>query len=100
MSRRKEEDFRPRVGKTRTRDATRTRSFLAQLAEARTKAGPLSVRGARPSFKARNFNRGAIALQVAHRSLGPRARRVLVKMRLVNLKRVSAKSMSMHLKYI
>ena len=100
MKRRTDDDFRPRVGKTRTRDSAHTQSFIARVPQARTKAGPTRVRSARPSFKARNFNRGAIALHFCNESRHPRARRVLVKTRLVNLKRVTAKSVAMHLKYI
>ena len=101
MSRNKDNDFRPRVGKTSARDSARTRLFISKVLEAKTKLGPSRARGgAGRSFKARNFNRGAIAMAVSVRSPGPRARRVLVKTRLVNLKRVGPRSTAMHLKYI
>ena len=61
-----------------------------------------TARSGRPSGvrKVTAFHRGAVAVRLGIRTPGPRSRRVTVKVRIVNLKRASPRSIATHLRYI
>jgi len=94
MSRNDEDRFRIRPGAPRHRGDT----FINQVLRQTSKAGAKVARaGQRPGAR---LGRGHVAARFAGRSLSANARRVAIKMRLVNLAKAGVRSTATHLRYI
>jgi type IV secretory pathway VirD2 relaxase len=101
MSKHDDEQFRLKVGRPRARGKGTTR-FISRVVKASARAGhPIgrTLRSGvpRPGVK---LDRGHVASRMAGGELSPRARRVIIKTRLVVAKRSSARSTARHLRYI
>ena len=90
-----DERFRIRHGAPKNRQ----QRFVSQVLREVSKAGGRSVgrSGARPGSR---LGRGHVAARFAGRTLSPRARRVTIKTRLVNLRHAGPRSTATHLRYI
>src|SRR5258708_29654763 len=102
MSNRDDDRFRPKVGPPKSRGHAPKSRFVGRVLKATSKAGRTIGNSLQPS-RARSgakFGRGHVAARLAGRSLGPRARRVVIKTRLVNLRAGSPRSTQKHLRYI
>ncbi|MFZ3121406.1 MAG: relaxase/mobilization nuclease and DUF3363 domain-containing protein [Variovorax sp.] len=90
--------FRVRPGPPRQRGNAFINQVLRQTNKAGTKLGKaVGKAGQRPGARS---GRGHVAARFAGRSLGPNARRVTIKTRLVNLRQASPQSLAKHLRYI
>jgi len=94
--------FKPKIGPPKARGGAPTSKFIGRVLKATSKAGrtignTLHASRSRPGAK---FGRGHVAAGLAGRSLGSRARRVVIKTRLVNLRNASPRSTPKHLRYI
>lgn len=98
MSQRDDERFRVRPGAPKQRGDAFVSKVLRQTNKAGTKLGNAvgKVRH-RPGSR---LGRGHVAARFAGRRLGPNARRVTIKTRLVNLAKVGPRSTTAHLRYI
>ena len=94
--------FRPRAAPPRSRGSARAAKFTSRVLRAASKAGPAGSRapGKQPSRSGARFGRGHVAAKLAGQSLRGRARRVVIKTRLVNLEKVGARAVVQHLRYI
>jgi type IV secretory pathway VirD2 relaxase len=102
MVERDDDDIRPRPGPPRDQRRVRAPRFINRVLKASSKAGG-AFGGRLPYRRARggaSVGRGHIAAQLAGRGLDHRARRVVIKTRLVNLKRAGLRSTEKHLRYI
>jgi type IV secretory pathway VirD2 relaxase len=95
MSRREDDDFRARPGPPKNRQ----QRFVSQVLREVGKAGGRPTRRltGRPGSR---LGRGHVAARFAGRALSRNARRVTIKARLVNLRKVGKRSTTTHLRYI
>ncbi len=94
----REDDFRIRLGRIRSRGSQRSRPFIAQALAAAEKAGGLAHRQGRRSRNS-TFGRGRAASLAATRLLTDRSRGVVVKARVVRHGIMRA-PLSAHLSYL
>jgi type IV secretory pathway VirD2 relaxase len=106
MSNDGDDRFRPKVGTPKARGRAPKSRFVGRVLKATSKAGRTignslgnTVNASRSRTGAK-FGRGHVAARLAGRSLGPRARRVVTKTRLANLRTASPRSTQKHLRYI
>ncbi|WP_321949700.1 relaxase/mobilization nuclease and DUF3363 domain-containing protein [Burkholderia cenocepacia] len=98
MSRRDEDHFRVRPGAPKQRGDGYINKVLRQANKAGAKLGKAAGKvGQRPGSR---LGRGHVAARFAGRGLGPNARRVTIKARLVNLAKAGPRSTAAHLRYI
>ncbi|WP_144160843.1 relaxase/mobilization nuclease domain-containing protein [Paraburkholderia sp. BCC1885] len=102
MSQRKDQNdsdrFRVRPGAPKQRGDAFINKVLRQTNKAGAKLGKAADKvGQRPGSR---LGRGHVAARFAGRGLGPNARRVTIKARLVNLKQAGPRSTAAHLRYI
>lgn len=96
-----EDRFRPRSVPPRDRASARTPRFISRLLRAASKAGRSVGRTlAPPRGQGSRLGRGHVASRFAGGHLGPQARRVIIKTRLVVLKQAGVRSTQKHLRYI
>ncbi len=101
MASRKDDPFEPKLSPPRSKGPAGSR-FLSRVLKATSQAGHVArsgiaaTRGTRGAMRGRGF----VAARMAGRGLAASSRRVTVKTRLVNLRKVGAKSSAMHLKYV
>lgn len=96
-----EDRFRPRSAPPRDRASARTPRFISRVLRAASKAGRTVGRTlAPPRGQGSRLGRGHVASRFAGGHLGPQARRVIIKARLVVLKQAGARSTQKHLRYI
>ena len=102
MNRRDDNEFRPKPAAPRGKQSRAGERFLSRVLRGVNRAGGMPSRT--PSTKPRptlaRLGRGAGAAAFAGSKLGPRSRRVVVKSRIVNLKRVTPQAVDAHLRYI
>jgi type IV secretory pathway VirD2 relaxase len=96
-----DEKFRPKLSPPKARGQARI-PFISRVVKASAKAGrPIGHRlrspSARPGAK---LGRGQVAARLAGQRLGQRARRVVIKTRLVVAKRSTPRSTHRHLRYV
>jgi type IV secretory pathway VirD2 relaxase len=101
MSNHDDETFRPKVGAPKARGRARI-PFVSRALKVSARGGhpigrALRPPGTRPGAK---LGRGHVAARLAGQHLGPRARRVVIKTRLVVAKRSTARVTQRHLRYI
>ena len=100
---RDDDQIRPRPGPPRDHGSAHAPRFISRVVKASSKGGG-SFGNRAPGRRARcggaGAGRGHAAAQLAGRGLDQRARRVVIKTRLVNLRRASARSTQKHLRYI
>lgn len=97
-----DDNFEPRLGRIRARGSRRGRKYLHQVLAATARAGGLR-KGTRRSFSGTRIGRGAVAacaLAGCDRYPGFRARRAIVKTRLVRLGGKGLAAARAHLRYI
>lgn len=99
MTRPEEERFRPRTGRPKGKGAT-PRRFTSQV----VRTAQTMAASPRPRFGARSTGglngRGRVAAAMLGDRIGPRARRVVVKARLVVRARAGPNSAAVHLRYL
>lgn len=96
-----EDRFRPRSAPPRDRASARIPRFISRVLRAASKAGRTVGRTlAPPRGQGSRLGRGHVASRFAGSHLGPQARRVIIKARLVVLKQAGARSTQKHLRYI
>jgi type IV secretory pathway VirD2 relaxase len=101
MSTNSDDRFRLKPRAPKSRDAGHSRGFLSQVAHAINQAGSLVGRtstGAR--VRGGKRARGWVTARLMNTDLGPRSRRVAVKVRHVVMTRTGSRSLSEHLRYI
>jgi type IV secretory pathway VirD2 relaxase len=101
MSKHNDETFRPKLGRPKASGRGRVR-FISRVLKASARAGHpighnLRSACARPGAK---LGRGHVAARLVGQRLGPRARRVVIKTRLVVAKRSNPRATQRHLRYI
>lgn len=95
----RDDDFRVRPGRIRSRQSQRTRPFINQALAAAQKAGGTISRTGRLSPRGGSrLGRGQVAATIAQRGVGNSSRRVVVKGRVVA--KAKAKSLGAHLDYL
>ena len=100
MKRSRDDRFRPRVGPPRARGAASSQRFVGRVVRAASRSGKsLGYRAGRARPGAR-LGRGYAAARLAARALGPRARRVIVKVRIVQHAQVRPAAIRESLDYI
>ncbi|MDR1074989.1 MAG: relaxase/mobilization nuclease and DUF3363 domain-containing protein [Xanthomonadaceae bacterium] len=98
MSQRDDDHFRVRPGAPKQRGDAYINKVLRQANKAGAKLGKAAGKvGQRPGSR---LGRGHVAARFAGRGLGPTARRVTIKARLVNLAKAGPRSTAAHLRYI
>lgn len=98
MSSRDDDRFRVRPGAPKQRGDAFINKVLRQTNKAGAKLGKAAGKvGQRPGSR---LGRGHVAARFAGRGLGPDARRVMIKARLVNLAQAGSRSSAAHLRYI
>ncbi|EMF61997.1 relaxase/mobilization nuclease domain-containing protein [Stenotrophomonas maltophilia] len=98
MSSRVDDRFRVRPGAPKQRGDAYINKVLRQANKAGAKLGKAAGKvGQRPGSR---LGRGHVAARFAGRGLGANARRVTIKMRLVNLAQAGPRSTAAHLRYI
>ncbi|MHA6859070.1 relaxase/mobilization nuclease and DUF3363 domain-containing protein [Ralstonia pseudosolanacearum] len=98
MSRRDDDRFRVRPGAPKQRGDAFVNKVLRQASKAGAKLGKAAGKvSQRPGSR---LGRGHVAARFAGRGLGPNARRVTIKARLVNLAQAGPRSTAAHLRYI
>ncbi|WP_372169885.1 DUF3363 domain-containing protein [Xanthomonas axonopodis] len=98
MSSRDDDRFRLRPGAPKQRGDAFINKVLRQTSKAGAEAGEAMAKaGRRPGAR---LGRGHVAARFAGRGLGPGARRVTIKARLVNLAQAGPRSTAAHLRYI
>lgn len=101
MTARDDDRFRPRVSPPRGRGAGRGGRFVSQVIQAGSTSGVLGVRTFAPTRRAGALRgRGHVAARFVATAFGSRARRVIVKARLVVLRTAGARSTLTHLRYV
>lgn len=100
MASRDDDRFRPKVGRPRAKDGPPIRRFVSRVVKVASEAGAgRTRRGSGRSSRASQLHRGVVAA----RTLGQpnsHARRVLIKSRLVNLRKIGLRSTQVHLRYL
>lgn len=101
MNKSKDDNFRPKLAPPKARGQAR-RAFVSRVVKASAKAGNpigrwLHSPSARPGAK---LGRGQVAARLVGQHLGPRARRVVIKTRLVVAKRAPPQATQRHLRYV
>jgi type IV secretory pathway VirD2 relaxase len=100
MVRGKDDDFEPKLGRSRAKGKS-PRKFISRVLRAASKAGPVSRGGLRYNRGASaSFGRGQVAARLVGNRMSATSRLVTVKTLLVNLKRTPMGSSIAHLKYI
>ncbi len=100
MKRSRDDRFRPRVGPPRARGDASSQRFVGRVVRAASRSGKsLGYRAGRARPGAR-LGRGYAAARLAARALGPRARRVIVKVRIVQHAQVRPAAIRENLDYI
>lgn len=100
MKRDRDGRFRPRVGPPRARADAKSQRFIGRVIRATSRSGKsLGYRAARARPGAR-LGRGYAAARLAARALGPRSRRVIVKVRIVQHSEIRSTSLKENLDYI
>jgi len=98
MSQRDDDRFRIRPGAPKHRGDAFINQVLRQTSKAGAKLDKTARKaGRRPGAR---LGRGHVAARFAGRGLGPNARRVTIKTRLVNLAQAGSRSTAAHLRYI
>lgn len=98
MSQSDDDRFRVRPGAPKQRGDAFINKVLRQTSKAGAKLGKAAGKvGQRPGSR---LGRGHVAARFAGRGLGPNARRVTIKVRLVNLAQAGPRSTAAHLRYI
>ncbi|WP_186139479.1 relaxase/mobilization nuclease domain-containing protein [Burkholderia gladioli] len=98
MSQRDDDHFRVRPGAPKQRGDAYINKVLRQANKAGAKLGKAAGKvGQRPGSR---LGRGHVAARFAGQGLGPTARRVTIKARLVNLAQAGQRSTAAHLRYI
>ncbi|MCA8070566.1 relaxase/mobilization nuclease domain-containing protein [Burkholderia vietnamiensis] len=98
MSQRDDDRFRVRPGAPKQRGDAFVNKVLRQANKAGTKLGKAAGKiGQRPGSR---LGRGYVAARFAGQGLGPTARSVTIKVRLVNLAQAGPRSTAAHLRYI
>lgn len=97
-----EDRFELRPRPPRAKQGVRGQRFVSRVIGAVCKAGggPASVLARRVSRPRAKRGRGQVAASFAGAGLGPRSRRVIIKLRLVVIKSAGPRSVQMHLRYI
>src|SRR5271170_1614405 len=102
MTRRRDNEFRLKPAAPKGKQSRAGERFLTGVLHGVNRAGGMPSR--RPSTKPRptlaRLGRGAGAAAFAGSKLGPRSRRVVIKSRIVNLKRVTPQAVDAYLRYI
>jgi len=91
--------FRVRPGAPKSRPGPRSPRLISQVLKEVSRAGA-KVSGSKGLRPPSSFGRGRVAASIAGQGLGGNARRVVIKSRFVVLKKVGARSVSTHLRYI
>ncbi len=100
MKRSRDDRFRPRVGPPRARGDASSQRFIGRVVRAASRSGKsLGYRAARARPGAR-LGRGYAAARLAARALGPRSRRVIVKVRIVKHADIKPAALRENLDYI
>lgn len=100
MKRNRDDRFRPRVGPPRARGDARSQRFTGRVVRAASRSGKsLGYHAGRARPGAR-LGRGYVAARLAARALGPRSRRVIVKVRIVKHAEIRPASIKENLDYI
>ena len=100
MKRSRDDRFRPRVGPPRARGDASSQRFVGRVVRAASRSGKsLGYRAVRARPGAR-LGRGYAAARLAARTLGPRSRRVTVKVRIVQHAQVRPAAIRENLDYI
>ena len=100
MKRSSDGRFRPRVGPPRARGDASSQRFIGRVVRAASRSGKsLGYRAARARPGAR-LGRGYAAARLAARALGPRSRRVIVKVRIVKHADIKPAALRENLDYI
>ena len=102
MNRRDNNDFRLKPAAPRDQQSRAGERFTTRVLRGVNRVGgmPLRSRSTKPRASLARLGRGAAAAAFAGSKLGPRSRRVVIKSRIVNLKRVSPQAVDAHLRYI
>lgn len=101
MTQRDDDAFRPKFGRPRNHNSASTPRFVSRVLKAANASGKRhKPKPSQGSHRLTQFHRGAVAAQTVARATNPRARRVLIKSRLVNLKQSGSRSTQKHLQYI
>jgi type IV secretory pathway VirD2 relaxase len=96
---RSDDRFRVRPGAPKAKQPDRLPRFVTRVLREASKSG--AKRSTRPGARsAAKLGRGHVAASMAGRRLGAKARRVVIKTRLVVLKQAGARSVETHLRYI
>ena len=102
MNRRDDNEFRPKPAAPRGRQSRAGETFATRVLRVANRGGGMPLRTtstkSRPTLA--RLGRGAAAAAFAGSKLGPRSRRVVIKSRIVNLKRVTPQAVDAHLRYI
>src|SRR5271163_551418 len=101
MASRKDDPFEPKLSPPRSRGPGGSR-FISKVLKATSQAGHVGRGGVATTRRIKGAirGRGYVAARMAGRGLAASARRVTIKTRLVNLRKVGSKSSAMHLKYL
>src|SRR5689334_20864511 len=100
MTQRRDDDFRPKLRAPRRGGQAPGQRFIARvLAQLGPRAGIRKAPGSRLPRGPAHFRRGAVAASFAGKDLGPRARRVIIKSRLVKLT-LGSGAVATHLRYL
>jgi type IV secretory pathway VirD2 relaxase len=102
MNRLEENQFRIQPAVPRGKQSRAGERFTTKVLRAGSRIGPMPsrTRSAKPRPTLARLGRGAAAAAFAGSRLGPYARRVVVKSRIVNLKQVGPQAVDAHLRYI
>ena len=100
MKRSRDDRFRPRVGPPRSRGDASSQRFIGRVVRAASRSGKsLGYRATRARPGAR-LGRGYAAARLAARALGPRSRRVIVKVRIVKHAEIKPATLRENLDYV
>jgi type IV secretory pathway VirD2 relaxase len=102
MNRRTKNEFRLKPAPPRCKQSRQGERFTTKVLREASRIGPPLARGtsSKPRPTLARLGRGAGAAAFAGDRLGPDARRVVIKSRIVNLKRVTPQAVDAHLRYI
>src|SRR5207245_112935 len=102
MNRRDDNEFRLKPAAPRGKQSRPGERFTTRVLRGVNRVGgmPLRERSTKPRATLARLGRGAGAAAFAGSRLGPRSRRVVIKSRIVNLKRVTPQAVDAHLRYI
>ncbi len=100
MNRRDDDAFRPKLGRPRSQDSASSARFVSRVLKASSTTGKKRKTPSRGTRRSLQFHRGAVVAESLSQAANPRARRVIIKSRLVNQKQAGRRSTPTHLKYI